>query len=168
MHDLHDVFFVDEAHNKVIKNERLQNKDSLFGSIAEKTSSSTRTQQSFTSGDQPPANKATDAPTINPVTTITPTIKDKENSYAMPGVSKCYRYVNLDISPMSIQGGGKSMWQSEDEDEVKIETELEDSDIAEEYGESATCMVQRLLCNQKASDTTQQHQIFYSRCSVKK
>jgi len=30
----------------------------------------------------------------------------------------------------------------EDEDKVKIETEPEDSDFAEEHGESATCMVQ--------------------------
>jgi len=38
-----------------------------------------------------------------------------------------------------------------DEDGVEIETEPEDSDFAEEHGESATCVVQRLLCNQKAS-----------------
>jgi len=35
----------------------------------------------------------------------------------------------------------------EDEDEVEIKTEPEDSDFAEEYGESATCVVHRLLCN---------------------
>ena len=54
----------------------------------------------------------------------------------------------------------------EDEDEVLIETELEDSDFVED-GEVATCAVQRLLCNQKNPDTKQMHQIFYSRCSVK-
>ena len=54
----------------------------------------------------------------------------------------------------------------EDKDVVEIETELEDSDFAEEHGESATCVVQQ-LCNQKTPDTTQCHQIFYSRCSVK-
>jgi len=51
----------------------------------------------------------------------------------------------------------------EDEDEVEIETEPEDSDFAREHGESATCVVQQLLCNQKAPDTTQRHQIFYSK-----
>ena len=33
--------------------------------------------------------------------------------------------------------------------------------------ESASCVGHRLQCNQKTSDTTQQHQIFYSRCSIK-
>ena len=48
----------------------------------------------------------------------------------------------------------------EDEDEVKIETEPEDSDFAKEHGESATYVVQQLLCNQKAPNITQRHQIF--------
>jgi len=34
------------------------------------------------------------------------------------------------------------MTKYKDEDEVKIETEPEDSDFAEEHGESAACMVQ--------------------------
>ena len=42
----------------------------------------------------------------------------------------------------------------EDENKVEIQTELEDSDFTEEHGESATCEVQHLLCNQKAPDTT--------------
>jgi len=54
----------------------------------------------------------------------------------------------------------------EDEVEVKIKTKLEDSDFTEEHEEPATCVVQRLLCNQKAYDTTQRHQ--YSKCSVKR
>ena len=52
------------------------------------------------------------------------------------------------------------------EEEVEIE-ELNDLDFAEEQGDSVVCIVQRLLCNQKALDTTQRHQIFYSKCSVK-
>ena len=40
------------------------------------------------------------------------------------------------------------MADNEDEDEMKIETEPEDSNFAEEHGESATYMVQWLLCNQ--------------------
>ena len=58
----------------------------------------------------------------------------------------------------------------EDEDQVLIETESKDSDFVEEEGEAATCVIQRLLCNQsnqKNLGTTQRHQIFYSRCSVK-
>ena len=55
----------------------------------------------------------------------------------------------------------------EDEDEVLIEIEPEDSNFVEEDGEVATCVAQWLLCNQKNLDTTQRHQIFYSRCSVK-
>ena len=42
-----------------------------------------------------------------------------------------------------------------------------DSDFAEEYGDLIACGVQRLLCNKKFPDTTQQYQIFYSRYSVK-
>ena len=52
------------------------------------------------------------------------------------------------------------------EDKVLTETEPEDSDFVEE-GEATTCVIQRLLCNQKNPDTTQRHQIFYSRYSVK-
>jgi len=40
---LHDVFSVDEAHNKTIKIERLKSKALPFKSVAEKTSSSIRT-----------------------------------------------------------------------------------------------------------------------------
>ena len=41
---LHDVFSVDETHNKAMKIERLQNKALPFKSVVEKTSSSARTQ----------------------------------------------------------------------------------------------------------------------------
>ena len=43
----------------------------------------------------------------------------------------------------------------EDEDEVLIEIEPEDSNFVEEEVVVATCMVQQLLCNQKNPDTTQ-------------
>ena len=52
------------------------------------------------------------------------------------------------------------------EDEVQIQTELEDSDFIKEHGDLVACIVQKLLCNQKIPDTIQ-HQIFYSRCLVK-
>jgi len=50
------------------------------------------------------------------------------------------------------------------EEDEELEIDLDDSKFAEKHSESATCVIQRL---QKASNTTQRHQIFYSRCSVK-
>ena len=41
------------------------------------------------------------------------------------------------------------------EEEVEIEG-LNDSDFTKEQGDFVTCVVQRVLCNQKAPDTTQQ------------
>jgi len=43
----------------------------------------------------------------------------------------------------------------EGEDEVKIKTEPDDSDFAKEHGDIITCVIQKLLCNQKAFDTMQ-------------
>ena len=40
------------------------------------------------------------------------------------------------------------------EEEVKIE-KLNDSNFTKEQGDSLACVVQRLLCNQKAPDTAQ-------------
>jgi len=57
-------------------------------------------------------------------------------------------------------------YEDDGEEEVVIE-DLNDSNFAEEQEDFVACVVQKLLCNQKAPDTTQQHQIFYSRCSVK-
>jgi len=54
----------------------------------------------------------------------------------------------------------------EDNDEVLIETETEDFGFVKEEREVATCVIQWLLCNQKNPDTTQRHQIFYSRCLI--
>ena len=56
--------------------------------------------------------------------------------------------------------------EDDEEDEFEIE-EPNGSVFADEHGESTSCIVQRFLCNQKASGTTQQYQIFYLRCSVK-
>ena len=56
-------------------------------------------------------------------------------------------------------------FEDNEEEGFEIE-ELNDYDFAYEHGRAATCIVQRLLCNQMA-DTTQQHRVFYSRCSVK-
>ena len=42
-----------------------------------------------------------------------------------------------------------------EDEEVTIEIELKDSAFAEQHGESTTCVVQLLLCNQKTSDAIQ-------------
>ena len=55
----------------------------------------------------------------------------------------------------------------EEKDDVLIEIEPEDSDFIEEHENLVACIVQKMLCNQKIPDTTQQNQIFYSRCSIK-
>ena len=55
----------------------------------------------------------------------------------------------------------------EGEDQVMIEIEQKNSDFVEEEGEAVTCVIQRLLCNQKNPHTTQRHKIFYSKCLVK-
>jgi len=59
-----------------------------------------------------------------------------------------------------------SDYKDDKEGEFNIE-ELNDFDFANEHEKSATCIVQRLLCSQKAPDTTQRYQIFYSRYSIK-
>ena len=70
---LHDVFSVDEAHNKILKIERLQSRTPL---------------------SKPPTpieETTTEAPTAAPVTTWASVAKGKENLYAKPDVGKCYR-----------------------------------------------------------------------------
>ena len=50
-------------------------------------------------------------------------------------------------------------YEDNEEEEIEIE-KSNDSDYADEHRESITCVVQILLCNQKASDTMQRYQIF--------
>ena len=106
------------------------------------------------------------APTSTPI--IAHAIaKSKDTPYTKPGVGKCYNVANLNTGPMSARRGGPSIWQDYEEDDVLLETGLEDSDFIEEHGELVAYVVQKVLCNQKTPDTTQRHQIFYSRCSIK-
>jgi len=53
------------------------------------------------------------------------------------------------------------------DDEGVVIEEASDSNFPKEHEEHVACVVQRLLCNQKAIDIMQQHQFFYSMCSVK-
>jgi len=87
---LHDVFSVDEAHNKAMKFERLQNRGSLFKSIAENL-------QQYKSSAGP--HRASNLLPVKRLTPLRPTRqqkpppqqKDKENPYAKPGVAEYYR-----------------------------------------------------------------------------
>ena len=70
---------------------------------------------------------------MNPATAAAPTIKDKENSYAKPGVGKCYRCGEPEyMSNECPKRRPVNMTDYEDEDEVLIEIEPEDSDFVEE------------------------------------
>ena len=75
---------------------------------------------------------------------------------------------NLNKSNECLKRKQVNMTDYEDNEEKGFEIEeLNDSDFAEEHGESVICIVQKLLCNQKALDTTQRYQIFCSRYSIK-
>jgi len=122
-------------------------------------SSSTTTGQPV----QPPAKASTSIPTINPAIA-----KSKDNPYTKSGVGKCYRCGKPGHRsnecpkrrPVNVAG-------YEEEYNVLIEIEPEDSDFAEKHGDLVTCVIQIVLCRQKIPDIIQRHQIFYSRCSVR-
>ena len=44
-----------------------------------------------------------------------------------------------------------------DNEEGVVIEEVSDFDFAEEQGELVTCVIQKLLCNQKTPDTAQRH-----------
>jgi len=79
-----------------------------------------------------------------------PHLKGKENPYAKPRVGKCYKCDEPGHrSNECPKKKSVNMADYEDKDEVLIDNELEDSDFVEEGREAATCVIQRLLCNQK-------------------
>ena len=93
-------------------------------------------------GARSPARKAIDAPLANPTTVAASTAKSKKNLYAKPDVGKCYRCGEPEHRSNECSKKKQvNIAAYEGEDKVEIETELEDFDFAEEYGESATCMV---------------------------
>jgi len=145
---LHDVFSVDEAHNKAMKNERLHSRVPPFKRpmLLEKSLGGDGIQPNSMTVDQPPTQQAVKAPMSTP-TTNSVVAKGKKNPYTKPEIDKCYR---CDEHGHKSNEGPKrrpvNMVDYEDEDEMQIETEPEDSDFAED-GEVATCVTQRLLCN---------------------
>ena len=82
-------------------------------------------------------------PTINPAVA-----KGKENPYTKPGISKCYKCGEPEHKSNEYPKRRQvNMADYEEEDEVQIEIEPEDSDFAEEHGDLVACFVQKLLCN---------------------
>ena len=79
---LQDLYFIDEAQNKAMKVERLQNKTLPFKNAVERTSSGIRTKQDSTSSERSPARKVFDAPLAISVTKSAPITKGKKNLYA--------------------------------------------------------------------------------------
>jgi len=100
---------------------------------------------SSTMADQPLVQLTTKASILIPATT--PAVaKSKDNPYSKPGIGKWYRCG---------ESGHKSnecpkrrqvnMADYEEEDDVLIETELEDSDLVEEHDNPVACVIQKVL-----------------------
>ena len=60
--------------------------------------------------DQPPTQQTVKAPVSTLATITTAVAKSKKNPYTKPSIGKCYRCERLDIGPMSVLRGSKSMW----------------------------------------------------------
>ena len=88
---LHDVFSIDEAHNKAMKIDRLHSRAPPFRRpmLLEEPLWGEGIQPSSMTVDQPPTQQTVKAPMSTP-TTNPAVAKGKENSYTKPGISKCY------------------------------------------------------------------------------
>jgi len=74
--------------------------------------------------------------------TTTTVAKDKENSYTKSEIYKCYRCgIPGHKSNECPKRRQVNMANYEEEDEVQIETEPEDSDFTKEYGDLVACFV---------------------------
>jgi len=88
-----DVFFIDEAHDKASKVERLQRRappSSCSAPIEEETIG-VRVQLSSITVDRLSVHQSTNAPASIPATITTTATNTKENPYTKSGVGKCYR-----------------------------------------------------------------------------
>jgi len=161
---LHDVFSVNEAHNKALKVERLHNRAPFFKrpTPIEDSTCGTRVQLGSTTVDRSPAHQSTNVLASAPTMSTAATAKNKENSYIKSGVGKCYRCGEhghrFNECPKRRQIN-LADYEDEGEEEVEIE-DLDESDFAEEQGDPVACVVQKLLCNQEVPDNTQRHQTF--------
>jgi len=150
-----------------MKIERLQSRAIPFRRSTQFEETQARADSQL-SVDRPTTHRSTNPPATTLETIATTPAKSKKNPYTKPGVGKCHKCGEpehkFNECPERRQ---VDMADYENEGEVEIETEPDDSDFAEEHGDVVTCIIQKLLCNQKAFDTTQRHQIFYSMCSIK-
>jgi len=99
--------------------------------------------------------------------TTSAVVKNKENPYTNLEIGKCYRCGEPEHKSNECPKRRQVNIADYEEEEVQIETEPEDSDFVKENGDPVACVVQKILCSQKIPDTTQRHQILYSKCSVK-
>ena len=106
---LQDVFSVDEAQNKVMKIEKLQNRALPLKGVAERTSSDTRPQQGYTSSERPLACKAIDTSLANSAMTVAPTTKVRRIHMSSPRLASITGVTNQDTGLMSTKRGGSSI-----------------------------------------------------------
>ena len=154
---LHDVSFVDEAHNKAMKIERLQSKAPPFRrpTPIEESASDVRVQSSPAMVDRPPVHQSTNTSASTPLTTIIVAAKNKENPYAKPVIGKCYKCgVPEHRSNECFKRKQVNIADYRDEGEWVAIEEASDSDFVEEYGDHVSRVVQILLCNQNFPGTT--------------
>ena len=89
---IHNVFSIDEPHNKALKLERIQNRASLFKrpTPIQKSTSATRVHPGSTMVDRSPAHQSAVLASA-PTTSTAATTKNKENPYIKHDVGKYYR-----------------------------------------------------------------------------
>jgi len=110
---LHDMFSIDEAQNKVMKNERLHSRTQPLRCpmSIEKPLGGEGIQLSFTTGDQPSTQQTVKAPMLTP-TTIPAEAKGKEIPILSMGLTTVIDVANMNTSPMSAQREDTSTWRT--------------------------------------------------------
>ena len=128
----HGVLYVDEVHKKAIKIERLQSRASPFKSVAEDI-------QQYKKSLEFHIGWLTSSPESKPSDNDSPYYKRQRESIRQ---DRCWQMLQVwwpkHKSNKCPRRRQVNMADYEDEDEVKIKTEPENSDFAEEHEESAT------------------------------